>query len=149
MNYSTEQQTAIKQVLTGVLSTAKPEEVFLVDSVFDQPIEINRRTDALGFGGGAEVILWLYPLFHVLCELTGDAGKGFAEKWGGQLAEWMWKKKPEASLEAAMLTNLRTAVVQRLTVEGVASPDSERVGDTLVAVLVNHPEFLRHIKAGD
>ena len=147
MKYSSEQQSGIKSLLSDVLFSTKPEEVFLVDHVFDRPVDVQRRSDALAFGGGPEVILWMYPIFHVLCDLAKATGKGFSEKWGEQLAQWLWGDKPSARLEPTALANLRIAVVQRLSSEGVSVQDSERVGDSVLAALVARPELLRQVVA--
>ena len=145
MNYSSEQQSAITGLLREVLSTTKPEEAFLADHVFEAPVNVQRRTDALGFGGGAEVILWIYPLFHIFCELAKGAGDGFSKKWGEQLAQWLWGDRRAARLEPEALGSLRKAVVQRLSKEGIAIQDCERVGDSVLAVLIDHPDLLKKI----
>src|SRR5215467_12294985 len=89
--WSSEQRVSIKEFLASVLTTTRPEEVLLVDTVFDKTVDVTGKGNGLGFGGGVQVILWLYPLLDVLSDFAKDVGKGFAEKWGEQLADWLHK----------------------------------------------------------
>jgi hypothetical protein len=145
MNYSANQKEAIKQLLADVLAQTRPEEVFLVPNVFDEQSSVEGRTDGLGFGSHAEVVLMMYPIFSVLKELAGSASEGFAKKWGEHLAELIWSKKSDGKIDSLALASLRAAVVQRLSTEGVPDAESERVGDSVVSVLISRPELIRQI----
>jgi hypothetical protein len=144
MTYTSDQRTAIQQLLSEILSRVKPEETFLVETVFDRQVDVGGRTDALGFGGDATVLLWILPLAKVLQEFAATTFEGFSKKWGEQVAEWLWKKKA-SRLEASDLMTFRSAMVQRLSAEGIAVEACERIGDTALAVLLAQPEILRQM----
>lgn len=142
MEYSKTQQSAIKEVLTIVLSQERPEEVLLVEGAFTRPPNVQRKRDGLGFGDQVQVVLWMLPLLHVLGELASTAAKGFAEKWGEHLFEW-WKKPSSDHLDAAALDKLRVALITELSAAGVSNTNAYKTSNSVVALLVSRPELLR------
>ena len=145
MKYSKIQQEAIKQILTEVLSSTRPEEVALVESSFDKD---DSKSDLLGFGSGVEVELAIMALLPILEKLATTAANKFAEGWGQHLAEWLFAKdKPDHALNSECLIELREAVVMRLRDQGFDSANAARIGDSMTAVMISHPTLVRELIA--
>jgi hypothetical protein len=146
MSESPTQRQAIKRLLSLVLAEVRPEEVLLVDHIFDEPRELDQRTGGLGWGGAVAGLLWIDLLLPALRHLAKATSDGFGKKWGERLAEWLWPKKSAPKpLDPEALTKVRLAMVEHLAAQGVPSQDCARVGDSVVAVLVGKPELLRQI----
>jgi hypothetical protein len=148
MSLSNAQQDAIKSTLKDVLISTRPSEVFLVDESFKPQVSVARRIDATAFGGGAEIVLLVYPVLEVLKELATTAATGFAKKWGEGLAHFLLPAEKAATpimLNPTALQLLRSAVIARLTKEGVTPTDCEMVGDSVVSVLIAKPRLLRQM----
>jgi hypothetical protein len=143
MKYSDNQQKAIKQILTEVLSATRPGEVVLVDSVFD---EGKSETEILGFGPGVELELAISALLPILERLASTAANRFAEEWGAHLAEWLFaKEKHNHSLNSECLIQLREAVVMRLRDQGFDPANADRIGDSVSTVIISHPSLVREL----
>jgi hypothetical protein len=140
------QETSIQQVISSVLSEARPEEVFLVEHLFKPTVNAAKRTEALGFGVDVGVVLWMYPLMEVLKELAGTAANEFAKKWGDHLDDWLRHKSgPEHVLNPDALAKLRSRVVEKLLSAGAAQRQANLAGDSLVAMLAEEPSLIRNI----
>jgi len=137
-----EQQDAVKQILTLVLSDVRPAELILVDSVFDKQVDVGRKSDGLGFGEAIQVTLLTYAIAGVLGELATTAAKGFAKKWGEELAAYL---KPGAGkaepADGTILSSLRSAISERLRSEGTIPADADKVADTVIAVIATRPDL--------
>jgi hypothetical protein len=141
---SNTQKSAIQRVISAVLVDTRPNEAFLVNSLYSKAVTVAKRTEALGFGTGVEVVLWMYPLLEVFKELAGTAAKEFAKKWGDHLAAWLFDKgTPVASLKAEALLTLRNMVVERLLSTGATAREANSAGDALVRLLLQEPALLR------
>jgi len=119
-----EQQDAVKQILTLVLSDVRPAELILVDSVFDKQVDVGRKSDGLGFGEAIQVTLLTYAIAGVLGELATTAAKGFAKKWGEELAAYL---KPGAG--------------KAEPADGTIPADADKVADTVIAVIATRPDL--------
>jgi hypothetical protein len=146
VRFSSSQQNAIKQTLTSVLSTTRPEEVMLVDTCFEEESSLGTRGSSLEFGPGAEIPIAMSAVFHVLTKLASTAANRVAEEWGHELAHWLLGKGTDRhSLQAEPLNKIRGAVVARLRGEGFAANEAERIGDCLVATLIAKPALILQV----
>jgi hypothetical protein len=142
------QTTAVKETLREVLSAVRPVELFMIDEVFEPTVSVSRRADPIGFGGGMEVALWIYPMFGFLKQLAEATATSFAKQWGAGLAKRLWpdhKSESHEAIDPSALQLMRCAMVQRLEKDGITTDDSERVADRLVALFVANPALLQKI----
>jgi hypothetical protein len=140
------QKSAIQRAISLTLANVRPDEAFLVDNLFDPPVSVAKKTEALGMGTDVQVVLWMYPLMHVLGELANTAMKEFAKKWGDHLAEWMQhSSSAHTALTADALMIFRMRVVERLETSGALAADANRAADAMVSVLVEQPAIMRDV----
>lgn len=143
---STTQKKAIQQALVVVLSQTRPEEVFLVEDAFEKPNRLSRNSEALGFGTGLEVLIWLHPMVEVLKEFGTGITEGMGKYWGEELTKWIFDKNPHpALLDPGSLEKLRHHFVERLIRTGVPTPASNAAGDSLIALIAKNPKLIRDI----
>ncbi len=140
------QKRTITQVVSAVLMETRPEEVFLVDNLFDPFVTLSEKTDALGFGSGPEVSLWMYVILEVLKEFASTSAKEFAKIWGERIYSRLWGKHPSQDpLDPVGLKTLRSRMVERMIKSGVSSIQANSVGDCLVATLAQNPKLIRDL----
>jgi hypothetical protein len=132
---------ALANIVKAVIVSTRPEEMILVDTFFQNPNKAERE-EMLGFGMGIDVAL-LTPL---LISFLREAGKGalneLASDVGKKIAKQFTSEK-ESTLNTSALQKIQEAFSLHLENAGFSPTDTLQVSDSLVTVLVSHPEWLQ------
>jgi hypothetical protein len=145
MKYTSEQKSAMKEVLADVISVISPHESILVRNSLDT-LDFDGNHDMLSFDAGAAVELVLPYVLKLVKELASTTLTEVGTKFGKRLAEWLTSGTADKQkLEVGHLHELGENFRKKLTREGLARPEASRIADSLISTLVAHPELLRKI----
>jgi hypothetical protein len=134
---------ALTDIVKAVIVLTRPEEMILVDALLQNHNKAEKE-EMLGFGAGVSVAVLAPVLIAFLKEARDSALKVVAEDIGKKIAEHFTSEK-ETRLNSAALQNLRDAFSQHLQDAGFDSNDTLLASDSLVDVIVGHPEWLQAI----
>lgn len=144
MTLTSDQELALKEIAEQVIGQTRPTELVLVKHLDFKQLS-NDSDSILGFDPGAMAQIVLPHLLALLQTLATTTAKDCAERWGKNLADWIFHKEERRTLDADSLRKVGEAFRGRLIREGRSEEESLRISDALVSTLVSHPTLLRKL----
>jgi hypothetical protein len=140
------QEQSLTAVVRSVLTSTRPEEVILVDGLVSDQSQ-GKKDEILGFGLGPEITLLAPVLIDFLKEACKGSLKTVAESFGVYLAKKVVSPS-HPKIDQTKLVTIRTDLSKRLSESGFEPEEVNRIGDSLISVLVANPDLLRGLISG-